>query len=57
MVADNTQYKKIGQKVVNINGLTLNKQPSKLKVWCFKSPTFHIATVTKYKVSDLGYEY
>jgi len=29
--------------VVNINELILNKRFGKLKVWCFKCPTFHIA--------------
>jgi len=28
-----------------MNALTINKHVSKLKDWCFKSPTFHIATV------------
>jgi len=34
----NTQYKKIGQIVVKISVLALNKQCDKLKVLCFKMP-------------------
>ena len=38
--AYNTQYKKIGQKVINMNELAINKHSSKLKDWCFKMPNF-----------------
>ena len=36
---------KNGRKVVNMNGLVVNKRCSKLKVWSIKCPTFHIAVV------------
>ena len=38
-----TRNIKIGQKVLNINRLTLNKRSSEMRDWCLKCPTFHIA--------------
>jgi hypothetical protein len=35
-----TRNIKMGQKVVDMNILTINKQCSKLKIWCSKMPNF-----------------
>ena len=34
------QYDRNIQKVVDMNILTINKQCSKLKIWCSKTPNF-----------------